>query len=271
MPSAHRTIMTTTITEGALYRLLAWLSPSFPVGAYTYSHGIEAAVEAGAVHDRASLERWIAAILRHGAGRVDADLFRDAWRALSFPSPRLRGEAGGGLSEDAPRGDGVLQPRAPSLPSPASGGGEALAAIATRADIHRGTAETALESRAQGDAFLGTIRAAWPEAAPELPADRPIAYAVAVAATAARAGIALEPALTAYLHAIAANLVSAGMRLVPLGQTDGQRALAALEAVVAECVAASLVRTAEDFGSCALAADLFSMQHETQYTRLFRS
>src|SRR5712671_4786070 len=76
------TIMTMTtamLTEGGLYRLLAWLSPSFPVGAFSYSHGIEAAVEAGRVADRASLEAWVGAILRHGTARIDADLFRDAW------------------------------------------------------------------------------------------------------------------------------------------------------------------------------------------------
>src|SRR5229473_581592 len=87
MPRAATAIimitMTTTLTESGLYRLLAWLSPSFPVGAFSYSHGIEAAVEAGRVRDRASLEAWVASILRHGTGRIDADLFRDAWLAVS--------------------------------------------------------------------------------------------------------------------------------------------------------------------------------------------
>src|SRR5437868_15283295 len=97
MPKAATAIITTmmtttltesTLTEGGLYRLLAWLSPSFPVGAFSYSHGIEAAVEAGRVRDRASLEAWLAAILRHGTGRIDADLLRDAWRAvMDMPLP----------------------------------------------------------------------------------------------------------------------------------------------------------------------------------------
>ena len=81
----------------------------------------------------------------------------------------------------------------------------------------------------------------------------------------------LEATLTAYLHGVAANLVSAGLRLIPLGQTDGQRALQALAPVVAECVAASLARPEADFGGCAFAAELASIDHETQYTRLFRS
>src|SRR5437868_9953226 len=91
------TMMTTTLTEGTLtdsglYRLLAWLSPSFPVGAFSYSHGIEAAVEAGRVHDRASLEVWVGAILRNGAGGIDADLLRDAWRVIRRNPLPLAGE-----------------------------------------------------------------------------------------------------------------------------------------------------------------------------------
>ena len=97
------------------------------------------------------------------------------------------------------------------------------------------------------------------------------AYAVAVGVAAACAGVPVAAALTAYLHAVAANLVSAGLRLVPLGQTDGQRALRALEPVVAACVAAALIRPAADFGGCALAVELASIDHESQYTRLFRS
>jgi len=246
------TLTETTLTESGLYRLFAWLSPSFPIGAFSYSHGIEAAVEAGRVRDRESLEAWVAAILRHGTGRLDADLFRDAWRALApLPSLSRKGE-----------GDDWLA---------------ALMLIAARADAHRGTAETALEARAQGEAFLTTCRAAWPH--PVLDAwavaladdRRPPAYAVAVGVAAACAAVPLEAALTAYLHAVAANLVSAGLRLIPLGQTDGQRALCALEPVVADCVAAALARTAADFGGCALAAELASVDHEGQYTRLFRS
>jgi urease accessory protein len=149
--------------------------------------------------------------------------------------------------------------------------------IAARSDAHRGTAETALESRAQGEAFLATCRAAWPH--PVLDAwsealvaeQRPPAYAVAVGVAAACAGVPLAAALTAYLHGVAANLVSAGLRLIPLGQTDGQRALQALEPVVADCVAAALTRPENDFGGCAFAAELASIDHETQYTRLFRS
>ena len=60
------------LTEQALYRLMTWLSPGFPVGGYSYSHGIEFAVEDGRVTDRDSLTRWVEAIIVHGAGRNDA-------------------------------------------------------------------------------------------------------------------------------------------------------------------------------------------------------
>jgi urease accessory protein len=278
---------TTTLTEAGLYRLLAWLSPSFPVGAFSYSHGVEAAVEARRVHDRASLEAWVGAILRHGAGRIDADLLRDAWRTVGElrsknPLP-LAGE--GRVRAPATHADGgsISDAQPSPQPSPASGRGSfnddlaALMRIAARADAHRGTAETALESRAQGEAFLATCRAAWPHplldqwALALAEEKRPPSYAVAVGVAAACAGVPLEATLTAYLHGVAANLVSAGLRLIPLGQTDGQRALQALAPVVAECVAASLARPEADFGGCAFAAELASIDHETQYTRLFRS
>ena len=90
-------------------------------------------------------------------------------------------------------------------------------------------------------------------------------------ALAARAGITLEDALIGYLGAFAGNLVSAGLRLGIIGQTDGQRILAALEPVVGEAAAAALTRDPADFGAATFAVDLASMAHETQYTRLFRS
>ena len=98
-----------------------------------------------------------------------------------------------------------------------------------------------------------------------------ICHAAIFGAAAARAGVSLGDALTAYLQAFAANLMSAGLRLGIIGQTDGQRILAALEPVVAAAIEASLARDVQDFGSATFALDLASMAHETQYTRLFRS
>lgn len=238
------TVIPTTIEpalgDSGLYRLMTWLSPGFPVGAFSYSHGVEYAIEAGLVTGRDSLQRWVDGIVRHGAGRVDADLFRDAWRAVA---------------------DGASD----------------LASIVEWANALRGSREMALESAAQGAAFLEAVlgTAADPAVTGAMQRlseiDRKPAYAVAVAVAAASIRVPLRPALTACLHAMAANLISAAVRIVPLGQSDGQRALAALEPAIIAAVAASLSRDPDDFGAAAPMVDWSSMQHETQYTRLFRS
>jgi urease accessory protein len=222
---------------GRLYRLLAWLSPGFPVGAFGYSHGLEAAAENGAVRDCASLQRWIGSIVGRGGGRVDADILRDAHRAAAAADVAALGDAN------------------------------------RRGLAYRATAELALETTAQGGAFVAACRAAWPDAlfdawAAAAPA---VCYPAAVGAALARAGIPLADALVGYLQAMAANLVSAGLRLGIIGQTDGQRILAALEPLVIAAAAASITRDPADFGAATFAADLASMTHETQYTRLFRS
>jgi urease accessory protein len=222
---------------GGLYRLFAWLSPGFPVGAFSYSHGLEAAVASGAVHNRVSLQSWTAAVVVRGSGRVDADILRDAHRAA----------AAGDLA--------------------------GLTAANQRGHAYRATAELALEAAAQGAAFLATCRAAWPDAFLDRWAatgDR-ICYAAVVGAAAAGAGIVLADALVGYLEAMAANLVSAGLRLGMIGQTDGQRILAAVEPVVVVAAADAATRDPADFGAATFAVDLASMAHETQYTRLFRS
>lgn len=226
-------------TEPALFRLLAWLSPSYPVGAYSYSHGLEWAVEAGLVRDRAGLEAWLATVLRHGGGWADAVLLAHAHAAV---------RAGDIAAWNELRA--LAQALAP-------------------------TAELALETRAQGEAFAQASLASWPDAAGRLEAylaDGPgLTYPLAVAAVAACHRVPLALLLPAYLQAFAANLVSAAVRLVPLGQTDGQRATAALEPVVQEVAALASACPLDELGTATLMVDLCSMRHETQYTRLFRS
>jgi urease accessory protein len=218
-----------------LYRLLAWLSPNFPIGAFSYSHGLEAASTGAAVRDAASLQGWIAAIIAQGSGRIDADILVEAYRAAEL------------------------------------GQFAALDAANRRGLTYRATAELALEAAQQGEAFLNTCRAAWPD--PFIAGWFPDAacHSAVFGAVAARAGIALDDALIGYLEAFAGNLVSAGLRLGIIGQTGGQRILAALEPVVAEAASAARTRAAADFGAATFAADLASMAHETQYMRLFRS
>ena len=211
------------IDAGAVQTLSAWLSPGFPVGAYSYSHGLEWAVETGAVQDRESLRAWIADCIRFGAGRSDAILLAHAHAA------------------DDP------------------------AEIAALAEALAPSTERHLETMAQGAAFAATVDVVW--GGPVAPA----AYPVALGCAARAHDLPLELTATLYLQAFAANLVSAGVRLIPLGQTDGQRALAALAPLCAEVAAAALTAPLEDIGGCALSADLAAMLHETQTTRLYRS
>jgi urease accessory protein len=236
------TIMTTStesggIAPGDLYRLLAWFSPSYPIGAFSYSHGIEYAVETGRVKNAATLGDWIGHVLRHGAAWVDAVLLKEAYQA----------------ADDTAR----------------------LQELADLAAAWRGTAETALESAQQGGSFVMVTRAAWGHPAIDAFAvargERPVALSIAIGVAAAAHKLPVRPVLAAYLHAFAANLVSAAVRLIPLGQTDGQRALSSLLPVVESVADCALACSAEECGTAAPMVDLMSMQHETQYTRLFRS
>ncbi len=228
------------LSPAGLQKLQAWLSPSFPVGAFSYSHGLEWAVEDGTVTSAATLRSWLGDVLSHGAGRTDAVLFAHAWRAA---------------------GAGDL---------------DRLREIAELAAAFQPSRERALETTAQGRAFLSAVSAAWPSPALAslaaiFPADLAIAYPVAVALATAAEGVALKPALVAYLGSFAANLISAGVRAIPIGQTDGQRVVAAMAALIEAISGAALATPLDDIGGIAFRADIASMKHETQYTRLFRS
>ncbi len=217
---------------------MAWLSPAFPVGAFSYSGGIEWAVEAGDIKNAETLRRWLVFVIGQGGGFCDAVFFVHAHRAAE------------------------------------AGDGAALRAVAELAAAFAPTRERHRETTAQGRAFVEAARAAWPCAALDRLAkvwDGPVAYPVAVAVASAGHGIALAPALAAYLHAVAANLISAGVRLIPLGQTDGQRVLVALEDIVAATARRALSVPLDEVGSAGFRADIASARHETQYTRLFRS
>ena len=206
---------------------MTWLSPAYPVGAYSYSHGLEWTVEAGTVRDAQTLGVWIEDMLVHGAGRTDVIFLAEAWRAL------------------------------------AAGDTNALEAAAELAAAFTPSAERRLETLAQGTAFLAATLAAWPKPKLEaLAADgREVAYPVAVGACAAAHGLPLIETAQAFAQAFAANLVSAGVRLIPLGQSDGLRVLAGLEPLIPRVVAAALATMLDDVGGSAIAADIASMRH----------
>jgi urease accessory protein len=222
----------------ALYRLMTWLSPAFPVGAFSYSSGIEWAVEAGDIANAASLKDWLGAMLADGTGFCDAVFLAQAHRAA------------------ASRDETVLRD------------------VAELAAAFVPSRERQLETSAQGRAFIDIARAAWNcDGLDRLVShcEGAIVYPVAVGLVSAAHAIPLAPALHAFLHALASNWISAGARLIPLGQTDSQRVLALLEPVVVATAKRALAASLDDLGSATFRADLAGMRHETQYTRLFRS
>jgi urease accessory protein len=224
--------------SAALYRLMTWLSPSFPVGGFAYSSGIEWAVEAGDIRDAASLQNWLAAMLADGGGFCDGVFLAQAHRAVEFCDDA-------GLRETAEL---------------------AAAFVPSR--------ERQLETSAQGRAFIEIARHAWNCGGLEAMIARcggVIVYPVAVGIVSAAHAIRLAPTLHAFLHALTSNWISAGSRLIPLGQTDSQRVLASLEPVVSATAKRAIAATLEDLGSATFRADLASLRHEAQYTRLFRS
>jgi urease accessory protein len=218
--------------------LLAWLSPTYPVGAYAYSHGLEWAAESGEIGDEAALLAWLVDVLEHGAGRNDAILLAAAHRIA------LAGDRA------------------------------ALLEVSDLALALAPSQELRLETSQQGRSFLDTTLAAWPSALLSPLADYlkgEVAYPVAVGLAAGAHGIPLPPTLEAFLLAFMQNLVSAALRLAPIGQTGGARVLAQLAPAVAALAREVPDLTLDDIGSATFRADLGSFLHETQYARLFRS
>ncbi len=225
----------------ALLRQQSWLSPAFPTGSYSYSHAIEWAVEAGDIHDRKSLVDWLEADLCYGSGRNEAIFFIEAWRCAT------------------------------------EGDCEKLIKVAELAAAFRGTSEFALETSQQAASCLATLRRVWPdpliESLSELLLELRVTpvLSVVLGVRTARQSIPVTLALPTFLQSYLANLVTAGVRLVPLGQSDGQLTIAELEEPVLSASLEAERATIQDLGSAAFMVDLASASHETQYTRLFRS
>ena len=216
---------------GSQLRLLAWLSPAFPVGAFSYSHGLERAVHDGLVADNLQLRAWITVLINQGSGWNDAVLAAESWRRAAR--------------------------------------GEPVSDVAELAVAMAGSAERHLESTAQGNAFLGAASVWLTDSLLVLPAN--CSYPVAVGAIAGTSGIELESTLAAYLHAFTSNLVQAAIRLSVIGQTQGVALIAALEDTIAQVARRAAQSSLDELGSATIAAEIASMNHETQTTRLFRS
>ncbi|MCJ2123078.1 urease accessory protein UreF [Methylobacterium sp. J-077] len=233
------TITTTPMAESLdALRLMAWLSPGYPVGAYAYSHGLEWAAETGDVCDEPSLTAWLADVCAHGALRNDLILAAHAHRAAGSDS----------LDTIVAINDLAL-------------------ALAPSRELH-------LETSQQGRSFLDATLGAWPcktfsHVAERLPG--PVAYPVAVGAAAGAHGMALPPLLAAYGLAFVQNLVSAALRAAPVGQAAGTRVIAALTPRIVRLAKEAHEADLDAIGSATFRLDLGSFRHETQYSRIFRS
>ena len=220
------------LSSTGLIRLQAWLSPAFPVGSFSYSHGLELAVDAGFIKDAPGLRTWLAALIAFGSGWNDAVLFAEAWQ---------RAKTGGDLG-----------------------------ALAELAEALAGSRERHGETMLQGAAFRVAALTGWPhEIVESLPADCP--YPVAVGAAAGAHDLPLEAALVVFLHAFVANLAQAAIRLGATGQNGTVSTVAALEGDIVEIAGRAASSTLDDLGSAAIVSEIMSMKHETHYSRLFRS
>jgi urease accessory protein len=215
----------------ALQKLVTWLSPAFPVGAFAWSAGLETAIADRRVTDSERLQTWIEGALLHGGIKTDAILLAAAWRAHADASALTD------LSDLS------------------------LALISSR--------ERWTETTITGDSYVRATRL-WPaETLARLP--DPCPYPIAVGAIAAAHDIDLADTLLAWLTATVHGQVSVAVRLVPLGQTDGLRVMSALEPRIAALAQTAASATLADLGAIAYAADIAQMRHETLEPRIFRS
>jgi len=201
--------------------LQSWFSPAFPIGGFSYSHGLESAIHRGLVMDAESLRDWIAFVIREGTGRNDA----------LFVKASMHGERCNNL----------------------------CLALAAGRERHQETLEL-------GAAFTRAVHSSYGLTLPD-----GLAYPVAVGMAAAQLGI--DPGLTiqSYLQAFASNLISVGMRSIPIGQTEGQSCLVQLLPVVRDVTENIRGASLDDLGAAALIADLVSIQHEHDEVRIYRT
>jgi urease accessory protein len=218
--------------SAALQKLLTWLSPAFPVGAFAWSAGLETAIMDGTVTTRPALENWITGSLGHGAMKADALILAEAWR----------------VARNA----------------------EALHHLADLALALMPSAERLKEQTLTGEAFRQALLA-WPMGQPLAPLPVPAPYPVVIGWAARGHDIGLGDTLLAFLTAQVHGQISVAVRLVPLGQTDGLKTLAALEPLIAARADWAQSASLDDLGGLAYAADLAQMRHETLEPRIFRS
>jgi urease accessory protein len=219
------------MSQTALLRLMTLLSPSFPVGGFAYSHGLEQAAADGLVNNAAELSGWLSQLLQSGSAWNDAVLLAQAHRSAEKP--------------------------------------DALRNVAQLGGALAGSRERHVESQNLGAAFITAVRSGglgMPDALGE-----GAAYPVAVGAAAAAQGLTVIDALSAYLHAFVSNQIQCAIRLGILGQNGGVSLLTGLEPLIAETAARARVSTLDDLGSNTIISEITAMRHEALHSRIFRS
>jgi urease accessory protein len=219
------------MSQTTLLRLMTLLSPSFPVGGFAYSHGLEQAAADGLIANPSELGDWLAQMLRSGSAWNDAVLLAEAHRSAGMR--------------------------------------ETLSTVAELAEALAGSRERHMESQNLGAAFITAVRSGG-LTMPEALGGR-AAYPVAVGAAAAAQGLTGIDALSAYLHAFVSNQIQCAIRLGILGQNGGVSLLTGLEPLIAETAARARISTLDDLGSNTIISEITAMRHEALHSRIFRS
>lgn len=224
------------LTDSAFLSILQLTSPALPVGAYSYSEGLETLVEQGIIVNQQNLQGWLTSQLRYGAIKIEAAVMIRAYKSVKI------------------------------------GDLEALAHWNRWLSAARETEELRTSSWQMGRSLIQLLGKLQPEI---LSITNNIGsqcnYAIAFGIAAAHWQIDIKAALLGYLHSWASNLITAGVKIIPLGQTAGQMLLLDLQELVSVVGVEILALEDDDLACCTWGLSLASMQHETQYTRLFRS
>ena len=202
--------------------LQAWFSPAFPIGAYSYSHGLETAIQGGLINDEVSLQSWISTLLLDGSGRNDGLFIKAAYEG----------------EEEA---NTLCLSLCPSK-------------------------ERWQETTELGQAFTKVVNESYQTDIPD-----GLAYPVAVGLAAQILKLDLTMTLQSYLQAFAANLISVGIRAIPIGQQAGQTCLVGLYPVIEEVVTQVTEFSLNEVGSAALLSDIMAIKHEHSVPRIYRT
>ena len=229
-------IISTDSSNYALLKLLQLASPAMPVGAYSYSEGIETLVDTGAIASSQSLKHWLLQELKYGAIRIEAAVMVRAYKAAA-------------ISDVA-----------------------ALVYWNQWLSALRETEELRQQSWQMGRSLMRLLLELQPQLADVIDAvGNPCNFAISFGIAAAHWNINLSDAILGYLHSWATNLITAGIKLIPLGQTAGQQLLLELHTNIINATEEILTLEDDNLSNCGWGLSLASMAHETQYTRLFRS